>query len=369
MKQLYEDNRIVLTLDAGGTNFVFSAIQACRQIIEPISLPANAQNLNLCLNTLETGFGEIKSKLKNEPVAISFAFPGPADYPNGIIGDLPNLPAFRGGIPLGPFLEEKFNIPVYINNDGDLFAYGEAMFGSLLYINNKLEEAGLLKRYRNLVGVTLGTGFGGGTVINGNLLTGDNAAGSEIWLMRNKKYRDCFVEESISIRAVKRVYTELTGIHSDSLTAKEIFEIAEGIKPGNSEAAIKSFEELGEVLGDTIANIITIIDGLIVIGGGLAGASKYFIPKAIEELNGSIFRTNGDRVNRLESKVFNLDDEIELKNFLSGNFNKVNVPGTNKSVFYETQKRTGMLVSKLGTNLAVSLGAYAFALNSIDKIN
>ena len=61
-----------------------------------------------------------------KPVAISFAFPGPADYPNGIIGGyLPNFPSFREGVALGPFLEYKFGIPVFINNDGDLFAYGE----------------------------------------------------------------------------------------------------------------------------------------------------------------------------------------------------------------------------------------------------
>ncbi len=60
-------------------------------------------------------------------MAISFAFPGPADYIHGIIGDLPNFPAFRGGIALGPYLEERFGMPVFINNDGNLFAYGEAI--------------------------------------------------------------------------------------------------------------------------------------------------------------------------------------------------------------------------------------------------
>lgn len=62
------------------------------------------------------------------PEAISFAFPGPADYPNGIIGGwLPNFPSFRDGVVLGPFLQEKFGVPVFINNDGDLFAYAFAL--------------------------------------------------------------------------------------------------------------------------------------------------------------------------------------------------------------------------------------------------
>ena len=96
------DNRIVMTLDAGGTNFVFSAIQSEKNIIDEITLPSDGDNLNKCLNNIVEGFNEVISKLSSKPVAISFAFPGPADYPNGIIGDLTNLPSFRGGVALGP---------------------------------------------------------------------------------------------------------------------------------------------------------------------------------------------------------------------------------------------------------------------------
>ena len=113
-------------------------------------------------------------------MAISFAFPGPADYPAGIIGDLPNLPAFRGGVALGPMLEAKFGLPVFINNDGDLFAYGEATAGFLPWVNDQLAQAGSPRRFENLVGVTLGTGFGGGIVRRGELLTGDNSMAAEI---------------------------------------------------------------------------------------------------------------------------------------------------------------------------------------------
>ena len=68
------------------------------------------------------------SRLPEQPAAISFAFPGPADYPRGIIGGyLPNFPSFRDGVALKDFLEERFGIPTFINNDGDLYAYGEAL--------------------------------------------------------------------------------------------------------------------------------------------------------------------------------------------------------------------------------------------------
>ena len=56
---MYEhDERIVMTLDAGGTNFVFSAIQGCREIVEPICLPAASDDLERCLSVLVEGFLE-----------------------------------------------------------------------------------------------------------------------------------------------------------------------------------------------------------------------------------------------------------------------------------------------------------------------
>jgi glucokinase len=98
------NNAIVMTLDAGGTNLVFGAMQNNEEIVAPIRLPAHGDDLKHCLSQMVTGFERVKSALNEAPVAISFAFPGPADYPNGIIGDLPNLPGFRGGVALGPML-------------------------------------------------------------------------------------------------------------------------------------------------------------------------------------------------------------------------------------------------------------------------
>ena len=81
------DQRIVLTLDAGGTNMVFGAMRGGEFIVNPLTLPSNSHDLEQCLSTMVNGFQEIINRLSEKPVAISFAFPGPADYPNGIIGD------------------------------------------------------------------------------------------------------------------------------------------------------------------------------------------------------------------------------------------------------------------------------------------
>src|ERR1039458_3384052 len=164
-----DDSRIVMTLDAGGTNFRFSAMRGNQQVAETIAMPSEATNLERCLLKITEGFMRVQRLCPAPAVAISFAFPGPADYPHGIIGDLGNLPCFRGGVALGPMLEAQFGIPVFINNDGDLFAYGEAIGGFLPYVNDLLGKAGSPKRFSNLLGVTLGTGLGGGIVRNGEL--------------------------------------------------------------------------------------------------------------------------------------------------------------------------------------------------------
>lgn len=360
------DNRIVLTLDAGGTNFVFSAMQSNKEIVEPVILPACANCLGDCLETLVKGFSLIKEKLSTEPVAISFAFPGPADYEAGIIGDLPNFPSFRGGVALGPFLEEKFGLPVFINNDGNLFAYGEALAGLLPEVNRKLEESGSKRRYKNLLGITLGTGFGAGVVINNVLLTGDNGVGGDMWIFRNKKYPNMIAEESVSIRAVKRVYAELTSEDADNLTPKDICDIADGLKPGNRKAAIQSFEELGEMAGHALSYALTIIDGMVVIGGGVSGASKYIIPAMIKELKKPVGTFAGQSFAGMQMELFNLTEPEEYNNFLKEDVKLITVPSTHKQVQYNQTKSIGIAISTLGTSKAVALGAYAFALAQLD---
>jgi len=257
------DNRVVITLDAGGTNLVFGAMQANKFIVDPITLPSNADNLDKCLATMVEGFQAVIDKLEEKPVAISFAFPGPADYPNGIIGGyLPNFPSFREGVALGPFLEYKFGIPVFINNDGDLFAYGEALGGALPEVNARLEALGSPKKYKNLVGYTFGTGLGVGLVIDNRLNRGDNSC-VETFCLRHKKMPEIIVEDGASIRAVKRVYGEASGDVNHTFEPKDICEIAEGKRPGDVEAAKKAFAEMGEIAGDAMATAVTLVDGLI----------------------------------------------------------------------------------------------------------
>ena len=361
------DKRTVMTLDAGGTNFVFTAIQGNEQVLDEITLPPYADNLGKCLSTVVEGFSAVKKQLQKAPVAISFAFPGPADYPRGIIGDLPNLSAFRGGVALGPMLQEKFGLPVFINNDGDLYAYGEALAGYLPYINKLLEEAGSPKKYKNLLGLTLGTGFGGGIAHDGNLFLGDNSIGAEIWLSRDKLNPKTNVEEHASIRGLRRLYAREVSISfNDAPTPKDIYEIALGTRTGNKEAALRAFQEMGEAIGDAISTAITLIDGIVVIGGGLSGAAEVFLPFVVQEMNGTFSKPDGTQFRRLLANVYNLENKNELRKFLLGSTREIVVPGTGNKLQYDPEMRIGVGTSKIGTSKAISLGAYAFALASLD---
>ena len=287
METFSKTQPIVVTLDAGGTNFVFAAMQNGKIVGERITLPSSAHDLDKCLQTLIDGFKRIIDSLCEAPAAISFAFPGPADYRNGVIGGyLPNFPSFRDGVALGPMLEERFGIPVFINNDADLFAYGEAMGGALPRINRKLEAMGAAKRYRNLLGYTFGTGFGFGFVMDGKLNLGDNSC-VETFCLKHRDYPECIVEDGVAIRAVKRVYRELSG-DERALEPKDIYDIAEGVLEGNADAAHEAFATLGRVAGDAMATAATLMDGVIVIGGGLAGASKHFMPALLYEMRAKL---------------------------------------------------------------------------------
>ena len=368
MGKYKNDNRVVLTLDAGGNSLRFNAMKGEEFILDTITLPSNANDLDLCLETMVTGFKTVLNQLGGRKAeAISFAFPGPADYPAGIIGGfLPNFPSFRDGVALGPYLREVFGIPVFINNDGDLFAFGEALSGALPEVNEKLAAAGSSKRFRNLIGYTFGTGFGIGCVINGELNRGDNSC-VETYCLPNPHIHDVIVEDSVAIRAVKRVYAEQSGVQDASLSPKDIYDIADGVKEGDRKAALAAFEELGHVAGRAMAVAAQLMDGIIVIGGGISASAKFFMPALLEEMRGTVKTLSGDTLQRLQMKVYNLDDAAEFEAFARGEARELKIYGTDKTVTYDPQKRIGVTIDKIGTSKAISVGAYDFALSELDK--
>ncbi len=353
---------VILVLDAGGTNLVFNAVQNGHVVGKPVILPAKSENLNEFLQKLIAGFKTVGEQSPKTPSAISFCFPGPADYERGIIGDLENLPFFKGGVPLKKMLENKFGIPVFINNDGDLFALGEALGGLQAEINFASK-----KIYRNLLGVTLGTGFGGGIVTNGRLFTGDNSAAGEINRMSNIFDRNQSVEEVLSIRGIKKLFAEKAGVTIiDVPEPYDIYRIGMGEKPGNRDAALAAWEDFAVVLADAIANAVTLVDGNVVIGGGLSGAYPLFLDKTVELLNGYFKKETGETVPRMEIKAYNWHNKKCKEDFLNYSPKKVAVPFSDEYVEWDETKKIAVGISTLGTSQAVALGAYHYAMNHLD---
>jgi glucokinase len=241
------------------------------------------------------------------------------------------------------------------------------MFGLLPEVNRRLAAAGSTRRYRNLLGITLGTGFGGGIVHDGVLHQGDNSAAGEIWLLRNRLDSECFAEEGASSRAVRRAYALACGLPPAAAPeAHEIDAIARGAAAGDQAAASAAFRRLGEVTGDAVANALTLLDGLVVVGGGLAAAAPLFLPALVAQLNGRLRRVDGgDEVPRLELAAFNLEDEAESAAFFTATARTLTVPGSARTVRWEPWKRTAVGLSRLGTSHAVALGAYAYALAAL----
>lgn len=357
---------LVLTLDAGGTNFVFAAVRNGEVMGETVTLPSLPDDLDGCLDQITGGFQELHNLTGREASAISIGFPGPADYRAGIIGDCNNLPAFRDGVALGPYLENHFDLPVFVRNDADLFAYGEALAGLLPEMNKALEENGSGMRYRNLLGLTLGTGLGAGIVIDGRMLEGDNFSAAEIWAVRSKLHRDSPVEAEVSIRALRRVYAEIARMPIEEAPDPAVIAaIARHQEKGHSAGAREAYRRFGEALGDAIANALTLIDGLVVIGGGLSASADLFMPAVLLELNAHFQPREGSRSPRTLVRALNLDDETERRSFLAHKTLDITVPRSEKRVTYDPLKRTGIGVSKLGASKAVAIGAYHVAAQLI----
>lgn len=111
--------------------------------------------------------------------------------------------------------------------------------------------------------------------------------------------------------------------------------------------------------------MVTLLDALVVVGGGLTGAAPLFLPTLVAEMNGRLRCGTGFR-GRTLLRAFNLEEEDDREGFLESEARLIAVPGSARTVPYDPVKRTGVGLSRLGTDRAVALGAYALALDALD---
>ncbi len=218
---------------------------------------------------------------REEIYGVGIDLPGFIDTINGICNFSPNFPGWDN-IKVSSILESSINLPVVILNDVNAAALGEKFFGAGKYVSN-------------IICMTLGTGIGGGIIINNNLHLGASQGAGEIGHMTiepdgpvcgcgNKGCFEALVARGAIIRTAKELieknkHTILADVKD--LSPLSVFEAAEK----GDEVAIEIFNITGRYLGIGLSNLILALNPeRIVIGGRIANAHKYLFPPAQEEI-------------------------------------------------------------------------------------
>ncbi len=241
-----------LGLDIGGTFIKYAfensdGIETGKIFVKDIVSQGNREEL----------LKEIKNIVeKHSPKALGVAVAGLIDKKTGRITASPNIKPIED-LNLKEELEKRLNVPVYVENDATLAAYGEYIYG-----------AG--KDAEILLCLTLGTGLGGGAVINGNLLTGVSGSAMEVGHMTIDKNgwlchcgRKGCLEAYVSSYGLERIYFFKTDKH---IPSSEIIILA---NEGN-EIAMESLEEFSRYLAYGLMNLVHLFNpDKIILSGGI----------------------------------------------------------------------------------------------------
>jgi len=184
---------------------------------------------------------------------IGVGVPSLVDVEKGIVYDVQNIPAWKK-VPLKDILEERFQTPVYVNNDANCFAVGEKYFGKG-------------KEFRSLAGVTLGSGFGTGLIIDDHLYSGVNCGAGEFGSI---PYLDKIYEYYCSGQFFQ-------GEHG--IKGEEIFNRAEQ----REAEALDIFSQFGKHIGNAVKAILFAVDPEAVIFGGSISRSFFHFREAMWE--------------------------------------------------------------------------------------
>jgi glucokinase len=199
------------------------------------------------------------------------------DIENGIVFDVINIPSWKR-VELKKILEDKFKIPVCINNDVNCFALGEHRYGQA-------------KTFSSFVAIAIGTGLGAGIIINDSLYSGYNCGAGEIgslpYLDKNFEFyaSSAFFESANSTTALETYNEALLG----------------------SEQALKLWKEYGTHLGNVLKAVAYTYDPeAIILGGSIAKAFAFFEVSMKESMNNFQFPESFKRLKILRSKVDNI---------------------------------------------------------------
>lgn len=278
MSKVGPEHEFVFAADLGGTHLRAGVINRNGRIHHQLkrSTP-QAEKPNEIVRALVAGARECESsvsKIGGRIVAVSVAVPGTVDVDNGVVIKAPNVPCLDG-FRLAAALESELQWRAMLENDANAAAVGEMWQG-----------AG--RGYSSLVCITLGTGVGGGIILNNELWRGADGSAAEVGHMAVDPFdgvpctcgsRGC-LEVYASATAIVRMTREArprypkSVLHTtEDLTARIVYEA--GV--AGDELAVEVFRRMGVYLGIGIASLINLLNPeIIVIGGGVASGWRLF---------------------------------------------------------------------------------------------
>ena len=288
----------ILAIDIGGTMIKYGLVSSDGEILSTDKIETEAEKgLENILNKIDNIFKRYK---ENNPVGIAVSGTGQINGMIGkVIGGNPIIPNWIG-TNLVKILEEKYNLPAVLENDVNCVALGEKWIG-----------AG--KDLSNFICLTIGTGIGGGIILNNQLFRGENFVAGEFGHTLIKKGE---FEQFASTTALIRLVKEKTG---KILNGKEIFDLEK-----------KEIVEYQEVISEWIENLT---DGLssivycfnpanIILGGGVIGQGEALINR----IKNSLFKKIGlqfkEKLNIIQAKLGNNAGMIGASYLLLEKINK-----------------------------------------------
>ena len=251
-------------IDLGGTNIRGGLVNG-KELTNITSERINAKET--AEEIIQQLFNLTERLINDSVTAIGIGVPGLVDEDRGIVFDVLNIPSWTE-LPLKQLMEERFRIPVLINNDANCFAVGEYYFGKGVEGDS-------------MVGLTIGTGLGSGIILKGKLYSGKTCGAGEFGMI---DYLDHYIEYYASGQFFKNVY---------DVDGEVIFEKARSGNP----AALKMYEELGGHLGNAIKTILYALEvDKIILGGSVRHALPFFEKCMWERLKTFAYRRTIDNL-------------------------------------------------------------------------
>ena len=260
----------VIGVDVGGTKVAAARI-AGTEVLNPVVHPTDLSGSDALMAGIEAAIREVAAAA-GEPDAIGIGMPSQIDFATGTIVSSVNIP-FEG-VALGEELGARLGVPVYLDNDANCAALAEAQF-----VGDHPAQ--------HLVMLTLGTGVGGGVVIDGRIFRGATGLGAELGhTVIDPDGPDCpgscpnrgCLEALCSGTALEREATARN--NGERVKGKQVVAAAREGDPGAQEL----LKNLARWLGIGISNFVNVFEPAhFVIGGGLSAAADLFLGDAVEE--------------------------------------------------------------------------------------